>query len=284
VEYEALRAMRAVLASRSPAARLRLSKSLGRLVGRLAAGRKRIALANLELAYPGQTPEWRRQIADRSFEHLGRLLGELLLLDRDGALAPAEIEGWEHLERVASTGKGYVLVSGHFGNWELLAQLQAMRGFPVSVVARPSDNPLLDAELTRVREMRGNRVIYKRQAVREIVKVLKSGGGVGLVIDQNYREQDPHFVPFFGVPAATTRTLGTLCVRMNVPFITGFAFPRPDGSYRIVYQQPVHPEQITAADPALEITSLATAQIEAAIRQQPEAWFWMHQRWRTRPV
>ena len=122
-----------------------------------------------------------------------------------------------------------------------------------------------------------------RQAVREIVKVLKSGGGVGLVIDQNYRDADPHFVPFFGALAATTRTLGTMCVRMNVPFITAFAFPQQDGSYEIVYDEPVFPDAIEGEDPALEITARATGLIEAAVRKQPEAWFWMHQRWRTRP-
>jgi KDO2-lipid IV(A) lauroyltransferase len=271
------------LASRSPQARLRLSRAVGRLAWMAAGNRRAVTLSNLALAYPESDQRWREDIATRCFEQLGRLLGEILLLDRDEALPSAEIEGWEHLERVAGTGKGYLLVSAHFGNWELLAQLQAIKGYPISLIARPSDNRLLDTELTRVRQMRGNRVIYKRQAVREIVKVLKSGGCAGIIIDQNYREADPHFVPFFGVLAATTRTLGTMSLRLGVPFITSFAFPRPDGSYRIVYDEPVFPSTIEGDDPAREITARATALIEAAVRKQPEAWFWMHQRWRTRP-
>ena len=282
-EYAVLSLLRRVLASRSPQARLRLANRVGRLAWKILGSRRRIAIDNLRLAYPDSTDSWRETVAEQSFEHLGRLLGEMLLLDRESAFPPARIRGWENLERVAASGRGYFLVSAHFGNWELLAQLQAVKGHPVTVVARPSDNQILDAELTRMREMRGNRVIYKRQAVREIVKVLKSGGGVGLVIDQNYRDADPHFVPFFGTLAATTRTLGTMCVRMNIPFITAFAFPQADGSYDIVYDEPVFPESFEGEDAALEITTRATALIEDAVRKQPEAWFWMHQRWRTRP-
>jgi KDO2-lipid IV(A) lauroyltransferase len=283
IEFAALRALRSTLRSLSPARRLKVARQVGRLAFRVAASRRRTALRNLELALPELPEERRREIALSSFEHLGRLLGEILLLGESAASPRVEVRGNEHLERVVREGKGYFLVSGHFGNWELIAHHQAASGRPLWMVTRPSDNTLIEDEFARIRTSTGNRIVHKRQAVREIVRGLKSGVGIGVAIDQNYREADPHFVPFFGRSAATTRTVGTISVRMGAPILPVFAYPRPDGSYLVEYEEPIYPPDTPSDEASLRLTEEATRRIENAIRRQPEPWFWMHQRWKTRP-
>ena len=283
VEYAAVRLLQKVVRSSSPAVRLRISRSVGRLAFRIAGTRRRTALKNLDLAYPQQPHSWREHVARKSFEHLGRLLGELAIM-RSGTPPPVTaVIGWEHLERIASGG--YFLVSAHFGNWEVMANAQASRGYPMWLITRRSDNPLLERDFAALREAAGNRVIHKAEAAREIVRGLKSGKGVAIVIDQNYRAPDAHFVPFFGRLASTSRSVGVIAQRMNVPVITAFGFPQADGTYTIEYDEPVIPDPNAPSrdEEALRITREVTQRVERAIRRQPEAWFWMHDRWRTRP-
>jgi KDO2-lipid IV(A) lauroyltransferase len=279
-----VRVLSLLLAALPRRACLAFGRGLGRLVHAVDRRHRQIALDNLSLAFPHADPAWRAAVARSSFANLGRLLVEVLLQARDRASieAETEVEGWEHVEALGRTGTGHFLVSGHFGNWERAAFLQAARGYPLLMVARPLDNPRLERLLADVREATGNRVVYKRSAIREIVRALKDGHPVAFMIDQDYPEAEPHFVPFFGRLASTTPALGSIVARMNVPVLPIFAFPRPDGGYRVVYGPPLAGSELEGGPEA--VTAAATARIEAAIRTCPEAWFWMHDRWRTRPL
>lgn len=283
VEYAAVQSIRALIAPMTLRGRLRAGHVIGDIAWAILPSRRRTTLENLKVAYPEETPEWRDAQAKKSFRHLGRLGVEVLFLDSKRNPA-AVTEGWEHLEAVASGNRGYFLMSGHFGNWELLGNLQAAAGYPVSMITRPLDNPLLERLFSRVRETTGNRIIHKRSAVREMVKGLKAGEGIGIVIDQNFREKGAHFVPFFGVSAATTPILGAISVRMAVPIVPVFAFPLDDGSYRIRYEPAIYPpDGASGEEAAIAMTAEATKRIENAIRACPHPWFWMHNRWKTRP-
>lgn len=269
-----------------PRLRLATGSFIGRLGYALDKRHREVALQNLEAACPGRDASWREGVARGSFRHLGRLLVEILSMKPEvkKVMDLVRIEGWQHLQRASCEGKGYFLVSGHFGNWEMIAHLQGALGYPLWMITRPLDNPLLESFLAKRREGTGNRVVHKRNAVREIVRGLKAGKGVAFVIDQNFGEEGRVFVPFFGRPASTTPALGSLAVRLNVTVLPVFAFPEPSGRYRIVYGPPVEiPDGEDREKAALEVTARATARIEEAIRACPEAWFWMHRRWRTRP-
>ena len=286
LEYSAARAVALALRFLPLRGRLALGRGLGRLAYSLDARHRRVALENLASAYPDRPDSWRENVAKGSFGHLGRLLVEILNQGRAvrRELALVRYEGWHHLQRVAGEGKGYFLLSGHFGNWERVAHLQAAVGYPLWMVTRPLDNPHLESYLARLREGTGNRVVHKRNAVREMVRGLKSGLGVAFVIDQNFSEASRIFVPFFGRPAATTPALGSLAARLKVPVLPVFAFPEDGGKYRVVYGPPIEAQD--TGDPerdALEITLRATARIEEAVRACPSAWFWMHRRWRSQP-
>jgi Kdo2-lipid IVA lauroyltransferase/acyltransferase len=287
-ELGLLRALSLVLRALPRSWRLALGRALGRLAFRLDLRHRRVALANLAMAYPGETETWRRRVALASFENLGRLLVEILLQRHDlpRLATETEIVGYERVEALVRAGTGYFLMSGHFGNWERVALLEGARGHPLWMITRPLDNPYLESWFAALRQSTGNRVVHKRaKAIKATVKGLKEGRGIAFVIDQDFPEEGPHFVPFFGRLASTTPALGSIAARLGVPVVPVFAYPKPAGGYRVVYEAPLAPPSPrVAGDDALAITAAATARLEQAVRSCPHAWFWMHRRWRTRPL
>jgi Kdo2-lipid IVA lauroyltransferase/acyltransferase len=286
VEYALVLGLYAFLALLPRRARLALGRGLGTLVFHVDRRHRGVALANLAMAFPDAHPEWRAEVARGSFAHLGRLLVEVLMQRRDAAraLAEDEVVGWEYVEAMGHSGTGHFLVTGHFGNWERAAYAHAERGYPLWMVARPLDNPHLERLFAAIRGGTGNHIVYKRNAVRETVKGLKGGHPIAFVIDQDFPEAGPHFVPFFGRLASTTPALGSIATRLKAPVVPIFSYPREDGSYRIVYGPPIAMDGLVADENgAVALTAAATACIEKAIRDCPQAWFWMHHRWRTRP-
>jgi len=286
LEYLLVRLLRAGLLCLPFRGRLALGRGLGRLGWSLDKRHRRIARLNLERAVPEWDAGRRDEVGRGAFEQLGRLLVEILLQERDAprAMARTRVEGWGHLQEAARAGGGYFLVSGHFGNWEWVAHLQAAMGYPVWMVTRPLDNPYLERFFARLRESTGNRVVHKRNATREMLRGLKEGRGIAFIIDQNMGEPGHVFVDFFGRPAATTPAMGSLAARRGVPVLPVFAYPEPGGGYRVVYGPPVPvPDSGDRDADALAVTAAATARLEEAVRACPPAWFWMHRRWRTRP-
>ena len=285
-EAAAVRGLAFALGLAPKGLRRRIGRSLGRLAFRVDRRHREVALENLAAAYPDEPETWRQGVARSAFEHLGRLLVEILD-QRHGAagiLPEVRVEGWEHLVRASEEGRGYFLLSGHFGNWERVAFLQAAMGHPLWMVARPLDNPRLERFFQGLREGTGNKVVHKRNAVREMVRGLKKGAGIAFVVDQNFGEEGRIFVPFFGRPAATTPSLGRIAARLGVPVVPVFSFPEEEGRYRIVYGPPLPaPVSTDPEEAGREITAAATARLEEAVRACPGAWFWMHRRWRTRP-
>jgi KDO2-lipid IV(A) lauroyltransferase len=268
-----------------------LLRAVGAVVGTLGymldARHRRIALDNVRLAYgDALTPTEIRRLVRSCWRHFGRMTFESLALTRltgPAAQRMTEIKGLEHVARARQAGKGYLIFSGHYGHWELGAVVQGFCGYPLGVIARPLDNPALERMLANLRGVSGNRVIHKRNAVREAVRTLRKGGGVAIVIDQDALDNGV-FVPFFGRPAATTPTLAALALRMNCPVIPCRCEPLSGGRYRVVVDPPVAVELCgNRADDIVRLTAACTAIIEGWVRDRPNLWLWMHRRWKTRP-
>jgi KDO2-lipid IV(A) lauroyltransferase len=261
---------------------------LGRMFFRLSARHRRIARGNLEAAL-GDTLGGlaRERVAHASFAHLGRIVADATHFPKHGR-APldrvAVYEGVEHLKAAAATGRGVLVFSGHFGHWELVAFLQHRLGVPMTMVVSPLENALFDRFITRLRSLSGNTVLSKRRAARPILKALKEGRGVAILIDQNVRGEGGLFVDFFGRPASTTPALATLAFRSGAPIVPVFSWFLPDGRLMISYRAPIEAvRRGRIEDDVLDLTRRCTGLLEEEIRRRPGMWLWMHHRWRTRP-
>jgi KDO2-lipid IV(A) lauroyltransferase len=262
-------------------------RALGRTVGLLAyvadSRRRRTALENLEHAFPGRTIQARRALVRAMFAHFGALLFELIKFDsysREQMLAASEVEGEERLRQAQAQGRGVLIFTGHFGYWELLAMAHALRMSPMTLLARPLDNPYLHTALEEIRTSTGNDVIYRQGAVRRILRNLAAGGIVGVLIDQHLHSADAVYVEFFRRPAATTSALAALALRTGAPVIPVFALPLPNGRYRFIYEHPVDPPRADTPDAVREFTQRCTDVLEMYVRRHPDLWMWMHRRWR----
>ncbi|MEK7367812.1 MAG: lysophospholipid acyltransferase family protein [candidate division NC10 bacterium] len=269
-----------------------LAFTLGRLLGRLwyavDARHRKIALENLARAFGSRTTAAEREaIARNHFIHLGYTFVETCRL-RGLSAARLEqvvrVEGVEHRQRARERGRGVVVVTAHFGSWEVLTRAWLLVGEAAAIVARPLDNPLLEAWIAGIRTAGGNRVIPKRHAFRHLVETLRRGGTVAMLLDQNVAREQGVFVDFFGTLACTT-TAATLAARRTGAALLPVVCPRrAPGCFtvRIGKEIPVAVTGDRRRD-ILATTAEATAVLEGFIREHPEQWFWVHRRWKTRP-
>jgi KDO2-lipid IV(A) lauroyltransferase len=256
---------------------------IGRVFYRLDRRRRRLAVTNLEQAFPAWTHAECVAIGRRVFEHFGRLLIELLRFRRltiEDMRRRVEFQGDERVHQAHRAGKGAIFITGHFGFWELHAIAHGAFLYPIAVVARPLDNPLLHVLLEGVRTATGNSVIYRRGGVRRILKALSSNQGVAVLIDQHIQPSDAIVVEFFGRPAATTAAVAALAARTGAPVIPVFALPIAHGRYRLIYEHPIEPPQDESHDALRAFTQRCTDVLEMYVRRYPELWLWMHRRWR----
>jgi Kdo2-lipid IVA lauroyltransferase/acyltransferase len=268
-----------------------LAGRLARLYFRLGRPRRRILFENLAVAFPEKNAEEIAAIARGAAETLGASLMEFLEvsgLSDEEIRARIRVHGEEHLHAARARGRGVFLLSAHIGGWELGAIRAGMLGEPISPVVRPLDNPLLEAELAKRRTRFGNRLIAKRDAARDILRALRAGGTVAILVDQNVLAREAVFVPFFGRLAATTPSLALFQLKTEAAVVPVFTWPEGGGRYRLEFETPIFAEEFRAPGIAREesvrrATARYMAVTEAAIRRAPSAWLWMHNRWRTRP-
>jgi KDO2-lipid IV(A) lauroyltransferase len=193
-------------------------------------------------------------------------------------------EGEERVWQAYEQGRGVLFFTGHFGYWETQAIVQPLRVRPVSVLARPLDNRRVHDVLERIRTRTGNSVIYRKGAIRRVLRELAENRGVAILIDQHLHTPDAVYVDFFRRPAATTSALAALALRTGAPVIPVFALPLPRGRYRFVYERPVEPPRSDSPDAIREFTQRCTDVLEMYVRRRPDLWLWMHRRWRETDV
>ena len=217
------------------------------------------------------------------FEHFGRLLMVLLkfsTMSPAQMLARVEFEGEDRVSRGARSRARRAAL--HRPLRVLGDQRAGPRAHapPMAVLARPLDNPLLHDLLERVRRSTGNSVIYRRGAIRRVLRALEANQAVAVLIDQHIHSTDAVYVDFFNRPAATTSALAALALRTGAPVVPVFALPLPGGRFRMVYEHPVEPPPSDDPDAIREFTQRCTDVLEMYVRRYPELWLWMHRRWR----
>jgi Kdo2-lipid IVA lauroyltransferase/acyltransferase len=282
LEYLLVRIAGAVVSVLPMTAVRAIGAAIGRCVYILDVPHRRTALENLAAAFPGRPSSEHRAVAREMFAHFGSLLFELLKFGSytpEQMLASVDIEGEERVRQAQQQGRGILFFTGHFGYWEIQAIVHALRGYAVSVLARPLDNPHLHLLLERIRTRTGGAVIYRQGAVRKMLRELASNHGIAVLIDQHLHT-DAIYVDFFQRPAATTSALAALALRTGAAVIPVFALPLPGGRYRLIYEHPVDPPLEDDADAIRSFTQRCTDVLEMYVRRHPERWLWMHRRWR----
>jgi KDO2-lipid IV(A) lauroyltransferase len=285
VEHAAVLAVIAVVRVLPMRGVLAAGTLLGRAFYWIDGGHRRLAIGNLQTAFPLRSKRECVAIARRMFEHFGHLLMVLLkfsTLTPAQMLAHVEFDGEERVRAAHAQGRGVLLFTGHFGFWEINALVHALALQPMQVLARPLDNPLLHDLLEQVRGRTGNGVIYRRGAIRRVLRALAANQAVAVLIDQ-HMHADAVYVDFFNRPAATTAALAALALKTGAPVVPVFALPLPGGRFRMVYEHPVEPPPADAPDAVRLFTQRCTDVLEMYVRRYPELWLWMHRRWRDVP-
>lgn len=285
-EARTLLALASALRPCPPRLRVRVGHGIGLVAWGLLRRRRKLAAENVASTLLLGEAEARR-VARRSFMHFGRVLAECLSLpaySREPALSRLDVHGFDRFLEAHRLGRGVIVFSAHYGNWELIALRQAIAGYPMDFIARPLDNPVLERSFAEWRSLAGNRVLGKRGALRRAVACLRDGRSLAILIDQNVRDRPRLFMPFLGRLASVTPSLGQLAARLESPVVPVVSRPREDGGYLIEYLPAIESDAPDREERALELTRAANALIESWIRQAPENWLWLHDRWKSTPL
>jgi KDO2-lipid IV(A) lauroyltransferase len=265
---------------------LALGRGVGRFWADLDPRHVRIAVANLRPAFPHWDEARLLRTARGVYSHFGAVLLDILWLEhrsREEIMALVDAYGAEAVRAALAERRGVVMATGHIGNWELNGIGLGWLFEPVAVVARPLDNPVLDARLVAFRRKSGNSVLYKRSALGQALRHLRSGRAVAFLVDQNVQAEEAVFVEFFGRPAASTTVAAALAVRASCPIVHGWTELKADGRYLMRYGV-LRPR--AGAERGAEVARLTQELahiVEGYVRSAPEQWLWIHRRWKTRP-
>ncbi len=243
---------------------------------------------HLRLALPDLPPPEIRRIAEQSMQSMAMLAVEVLFTPR--LITPwtwsryVEVRSLDEALRVLLRQTGCILLTAHYGNWELLGYTLATLGFDCVAVMRPLDNPYLNDYLMAQREASGLRLLYKKGATLSMEEVLQQRGTLCFIADQNAGSKGL-FVDFFGRPASTYRSIGLLAIRHRVPIVVGYARRLGDVfRYEMAVNRVIHPAEWEGRDDALLwITREFSRAIELFVRRDPAQYLWIHRRWKARP-
>ncbi|MBU0742569.1 lysophospholipid acyltransferase family protein [bacterium] len=264
----------------------KLGGALGRFVFRHVGARRQVVLDNLAHAFPDRDVLSLWDLAERIYANLGVNLFAFFALAR---LTPARIrarvrlENTGYLDGLRAAGEGALLMTGHFGHWELLGAAVSAYGYPTRYLVRTQSNPWADRLQNKIRARAGLGVIRADASVRQLVRHVRSGGFVGVLPDANAGD-DGIFVDFLGRPASTPRGLAYFAYKLGCPIIPVFLVRQADGTHVARFHDPLRMDPAWDEQEAvLELTKSFTDVLSGVVREHPDHYFWIHRRWKTRP-
>lgn len=248
----------------------------------LPARRKKLAVSQVAMCL-GTDEEESKRIAKESAVRFGPMFFEVLrfpvIMRRMADYV--EIEGAEHLREVLSQGKGAVIATGHTGNWELMGGALSQAGFPIIGVAMRQRDAAMDRFINEYRRLVGMHIIYKND-VREMFRMMKKGWVVGLLADQDTNRHDGIVLDFLGRPTNCVPGPATMARSAGIGIIPGYITRKKDGTHKIILHAPI--EVPRTKDKRADIRAAQQAVnrvLEQHIREHPEEWFWLHDRWKS---
>jgi KDO2-lipid IV(A) lauroyltransferase len=286
--YVGLRVLVVFLCMFSVEANLNTACSLGRLMWKYYRRGRQRALDNLRASFPNRDEAWYEAVGQRSFEQIVMLAVDILFTPRlvktYNWRKYANFKNIERPKQMMIDGQGLLLVTGHYGNFEILGYLMAAFGLNIYSVARPLDNKYINRYLLGVRERTGQKIIDKKGASDLMEKIASSGFTLGFIADQDAGKKGI-FADFFGRKASTYKSIGLLAITYNMPVVVGCT--RRIGNrffFEAECTRIIMPEEWQDKDDPLEwVTQEYTKALEESIRKDPTQYWWLHRRWKTRP-
>lgn len=293
VAYGIVRALVAVLGVLPQSGRVALFGGLFRLCFAALPRLRTTLQRNLQLAFPEKDAAWRKDIIRKNATEMGRLLADTVRLPSltpEWGLAHVEIPVLEQYRARLheDPSRGILIATGHLGSFELLGHAIGLRGLPLAAVARKFQSRRFDSWWTGLREARGNKIIDRRGAFKEVIATISSGMSAAILFDQNVTRNHAVFVDWFGVPAATTRSVALAALRTGAPIYVASIRYCGDDRYCVDalecdYSDVYRDEGLSSDEKVVLITQRLADRYCDMIRNFPEGWFWLHRRWKTRP-
>ncbi|MBN2456342.1 MAG: hypothetical protein JXB29_07405 [Sedimentisphaerales bacterium] len=286
--YLILRILVVFLSISSIESNLSFARFLGRLLWKCYhRGRKR-ALENLRASFPEKDEQWILQTGKRSFEHIAMLAVDVLftprLVKKSNWRDYSRYRNAERAKWLMKEANGMLMVTGHYGNFEITGYLLGLFDFNIYSIARPLDNRFISKYLYEIREHAGQRIIDKKGASELMSYISSSGATLCFIADQDAGRKGV-FVDFFGRKASTYKSIGLLALTNNIPIAVGCA-RRVDNRFffEIGVNRIIFPDEWADKDEPLEwITAEYTRAIEEFVRAEPSQYWWLHRRWKHRP-
>ena len=288
LEFAVLRLFVGVLASLPRAAARACGAAIGAFAYNTLSRLRQTGQRNLEQAFPEASAAHRATILKQVYRNLGHQLAEFCRMSSytpEFARTLIRYEGLENYLAAHDSGNGVLVLTGHLGAWELSSFHHSLMGYPMGMVIRRLDNPLVDEFVNRIRCLHGNRVLHKDDFARGLIASMRAGETVGILMDTNMTPPQGVFVPFFGRQTATASGLARVALKTGAAVVPGFLLWSESEQRYILHFGP-RVDLVDTGDSesdAIANTANFTAIIESCIRQYPDQWLWMHRRWKTRP-
>lgn len=266
-------------------AAIQLMRFVGALIFTFSKKGRRLTISHLRMAFGHEKSLAEiHSLAQKVYRHFATALADTMRLPvilRQGINTLVKAEGMQHLEQALAQGHGALMITGHFGNWELLGAWMAQNGYPLRVVGTTLENPGLDKIVVEMRNQAGYTNIARGSGTRDILRSLKQGCAIGMLIDQDTQVHGV-FVPFFGRLAHTPTGAAALARKFKIPIIPIFMYLKDDLTYQVECQAALDLEYSADATSDLIVnTEKCSVVYERIIRRFPEQWVWMHKRWKT---
>ena len=283
-EYILFRAVRAIARKLPFQVASRVGSSLGMAVFRWTSVRRKVTRENLLHAFPGLSEQEHETIAAGAYRNYGRAILEFLWC---GGASEVELRSIMRLangevaREALARGKGLILLSGHYGSWELILPcMRLLLGWPLLVIVQRQRNEKIDALIDAQRRRFDTQSVPMGQSVREVLKVLHDKKVLILLGDQSGSKESV-YVPFFGRPAATHRGTAAFALKSGAPLVMFFLVRQTDGTYLVNFEE-VESSDLhgSGSDKVDELTRRHVAVLERHIRLHPDHWLWMHKRWK----
>lgn len=257
--------------------------NLGKFIYFLLKSRRKVTLTNLRRAFGNNySEEDLVSMCKKVYQQMGLTFVEFIMtgnLNKGLIESSVEIEGLNYLKEAYGQGKGVIVYTAHFGNWEWLGSVISQLGYPVNAIARTQDNVYFDRKINKIRCSQGINIIPKGISVRKVYKVLKAGELLFILGDQNARKKGWK-IDFFGIPASTYSGVVQLACRTGSVILPAFLLREEWGSYRLIIKKPYSISKEAPKGEQWELLQELTRVVEEEIRKEPTQWFWPHRRWK----